>query len=338
MRVNYENYWVEVNRDVAYRKVGHAFRSKARISKGQPGDGEAETSSQEARKKPPQDKPTGSEQLPIGEHEQKRADEESTADESSQKLSMDQDISHRAFSRGATTLLQDPDANATQLRAGPDTTNQALPAAHLFPEAISTGTNVHTFRPPTRPILQGSTLASVPPHVMLGNRQADSLLLQAQQRLIDQRRLSELGLAISAQMAGGVHSAGSLLMQHDFVARQRALANQKAFLEQQALLRIQQEQQATVDAAIALRLSGGISDLRNARIPPNLLSNPFGELRPHFATINHPGRDLYGEHSLFSLGLPARAARLPPEESHAQTTEDDSLNRATSESKPANRR
>lgn len=29
-RVDYENYWVEVNHSIAYRKVGHAFRSKAR--------------------------------------------------------------------------------------------------------------------------------------------------------------------------------------------------------------------------------------------------------------------------------------------------------------------
>jgi len=31
-RVDYENYWVEVNHPIAYRKVGHAFRSKARKS------------------------------------------------------------------------------------------------------------------------------------------------------------------------------------------------------------------------------------------------------------------------------------------------------------------
>jgi hypothetical protein len=31
-RVDYENYWVEVNHSIAYRKVGHAFRSKARRS------------------------------------------------------------------------------------------------------------------------------------------------------------------------------------------------------------------------------------------------------------------------------------------------------------------
>eukprot|EP00934_Nitzschia_sp_Nitz4_P005948 Nitzschia sp. Nitz4//scaffold210_size37948//12164//13177//NITZ4_007688-RA/size37948-processed-gene-0.48-mRNA-1//-1//CDS//3329541924//5938//frame0 len=30
MRVDYENYWVEVKRSISYRKVGHAFRSKAR--------------------------------------------------------------------------------------------------------------------------------------------------------------------------------------------------------------------------------------------------------------------------------------------------------------------
>ena len=29
-RVDYENYWVEVSHAIAYRKVGHAFRSKAR--------------------------------------------------------------------------------------------------------------------------------------------------------------------------------------------------------------------------------------------------------------------------------------------------------------------
>jgi hypothetical protein len=29
-RVDYENYWVEVGHSIAYRKVGHAFRSKAR--------------------------------------------------------------------------------------------------------------------------------------------------------------------------------------------------------------------------------------------------------------------------------------------------------------------
>lgn len=33
-RVDYENYWVEVNHAVAYRKVGHAFRSKARLKSG----------------------------------------------------------------------------------------------------------------------------------------------------------------------------------------------------------------------------------------------------------------------------------------------------------------
>ena len=31
-RVDYENYWVEVTHAIAYRKVGHAFRSKARKS------------------------------------------------------------------------------------------------------------------------------------------------------------------------------------------------------------------------------------------------------------------------------------------------------------------
>jgi len=29
-RVDYENYWIEVTHSIAYRKVGHAFRSKAR--------------------------------------------------------------------------------------------------------------------------------------------------------------------------------------------------------------------------------------------------------------------------------------------------------------------
>ena len=29
-RVDYENQWVEVNHAISYRKVGHAFRSKAR--------------------------------------------------------------------------------------------------------------------------------------------------------------------------------------------------------------------------------------------------------------------------------------------------------------------
>lgn len=33
MRVDYENYWVEVKRSISYRKVGHAFRSKARRTK-----------------------------------------------------------------------------------------------------------------------------------------------------------------------------------------------------------------------------------------------------------------------------------------------------------------
>eukprot|EP00980_Cylindrotheca_fusiformis_P031517 scaffold26495_cov103-Cylindrotheca_fusiformis.AAC.4 len=31
-RVDYENYWVEVKHPISYRKVGHAFRSKARKS------------------------------------------------------------------------------------------------------------------------------------------------------------------------------------------------------------------------------------------------------------------------------------------------------------------
>lgn len=38
-RVDYENYWVEVSHSIAYRKVGHAFRSKARVAsekKGRP--------------------------------------------------------------------------------------------------------------------------------------------------------------------------------------------------------------------------------------------------------------------------------------------------------------
>lgn len=36
-RVDYENYWVEVSHSIAYRKVGHAFRSKVRISKNYSG-------------------------------------------------------------------------------------------------------------------------------------------------------------------------------------------------------------------------------------------------------------------------------------------------------------
>ena len=32
IRVDYENYWVEVAHSIAYRKVGHAFRSKARMN------------------------------------------------------------------------------------------------------------------------------------------------------------------------------------------------------------------------------------------------------------------------------------------------------------------
>ena len=33
-RVDYENYWVPVQHSIAYRKVGHAFRSKARKTDG----------------------------------------------------------------------------------------------------------------------------------------------------------------------------------------------------------------------------------------------------------------------------------------------------------------
>jgi hypothetical protein len=32
-RVDYENYWIEVSHSIAYRKVGHAFRSKARTTR-----------------------------------------------------------------------------------------------------------------------------------------------------------------------------------------------------------------------------------------------------------------------------------------------------------------
>jgi hypothetical protein len=34
-RVDYEHYWIEVSHSIAYRKVGHAFRSKARTNKSE---------------------------------------------------------------------------------------------------------------------------------------------------------------------------------------------------------------------------------------------------------------------------------------------------------------